>query len=76
MHVGERIRELRVARGLSVEKLAVQINRGSQTVFRWEWGDTSPRLDDLQAVAKEFGLSVSELLEGVDEPSAQQATGS
>jgi transcriptional regulator with XRE-family HTH domain len=65
MHVGERIRELRNLAGLTAEQFAVGIGRGSQTLLRWEWGVVSPRLEDLDTIAKKLGTSVADLLVGV-----------
>jgi transcriptional regulator with XRE-family HTH domain len=69
MHIGERIRVLREERGLTGEQLASKLERGSQTIYRWEWGKTSPRWDDLQEIAKALDVEVSRLTDGV-EPSA------
>jgi repressor LexA len=60
-HIGDRIRRLRKERGMSAEKLAGKLNRGSQTVFQWEWGKTSPRYDDLLEIARVLRIDISEL---------------
>jgi transcriptional regulator with XRE-family HTH domain len=69
MHIGERIRELRRERDVTAEDLASKLGKGSQTVFRWEWGNTSPRVDDLLGIAERLGVTLEELVRGVNEPS-------
>ena len=61
MHSGELIRAARQAKGLSAEQLAVAIDRGSMTVYRWEWGVTSPRIADLTRIAVVLGVSAESL---------------
>lgn len=62
--VGKRIREERRKRGVTAEELAVGIGRGAQTIWRWEWGHTSPRHADLERVAAYLGVKVGDLLPG------------
>ncbi len=67
MKIGERIKQARDERGVTAEHLAVAINRGSQTIFRWEWGEVSPRINDLADIANGLGISLGVLLKGVDD---------
>jgi transcriptional regulator with XRE-family HTH domain len=67
MKIGERIRQLRKERNVTAEQLAVRIERGSQTVFRWETGETSPRMKDIALIADTLGVALSDLLKGVTE---------
>lgn len=71
MHIGERIRARRNERGVSCEQLAQQIGRRVGTVFKWEWGKTSPRYEDLEAVAGALGIDIHDLLP----PSKRRAKG-
>lgn len=76
MHVGQRIRNLRLERGISAQALAERLKRGMQTVYRWEWGAVSPRMEDLKLVADALGVELPELLQGVTDgaPSSPPAS--
>lgn len=69
MTIGERIRQLRTARGLSQEELA----RLSSDTFngkhigRYEAGKRDPRWYSLQAIARGLGVTVAELVEGCND---------
>ncbi|HSH43436.1 MAG TPA: helix-turn-helix transcriptional regulator [Arenicellales bacterium] len=63
--IGERIRELRLAEGWSQGELARRIQVSRPTVTQWENGVTKNlRGENLNAVARAFGISVDELLSG------------
>jgi len=60
-YVGDRIRELRETyppKGLSQEALAKKLNTRANTVSRWETATYKPTLEDLDALARFFGVSV------------------
>jgi transcriptional regulator with XRE-family HTH domain len=61
-HVADRIRTLRLTHpdGLSQEDLAKAIGVATNTVSRWETGTYRPRVEDLDALARYFGVSVQE----------------
>lgn len=61
--VGTKIRELRAARNLSQEKLAVALGVSWSTVNRYERGITPPSLNRLHLIADVLGVPVTELLE-------------
>lgn len=64
-YVGDRIRELRTAfggTGLSQEALAKQIGTVANTVSRWETATYHPSLDDLDKLARLFGVSILDFL--------------
>ena len=68
--LGARIRDLRVAAGLTQEALAVAAGIGRVTLVRVERGEQSPRFETLGAVAKALGVGVEELVvQSVDRPS-------
>jgi transcriptional regulator with XRE-family HTH domain len=59
--IGQRIRDLRKARGgvgLSQEELAKFLKKSTNTVSRWETGAYRPSANDLQRLAKFFGVAV------------------
>lgn len=70
--VGERIKELRDKNGLSQEELAALTSEIShrgisrQSISYWESGKSTPRSDNLSAVATALGVDVATLLDGTD----------
>ena len=58
----ENIKQLRKAKGLSQEELAIKLNVVRQTVSKWENGLSVPDSSMLISLADEFGVSVSDLL--------------
>ena len=62
MAFGERLQALRRARGLTQEDLAAELKVSRQAVSKWELGDAAPEVDKLRALAREFGVTVDELL--------------
>ncbi len=63
-HVAKRIRELRLEQangaGLSQERLAAALNVATNTISRWETGTYRPSIEDLENLARFFGISVME----------------
>ena len=74
-HVGERIRELREqynrGEGLSQEALAKALKTSANTVSRWETATYKPSLDDLEGLARFFGVSILHFFPG-EHPSRDQ----
>lgn len=60
--LNENIRNLRKAKGLSQEELAIKLNVVRQTVSKWEKGLSVPDSSLLVSLAEEFDTSVSTLL--------------
>ena len=60
--LGQRIRRLRNAAGLSQDALARAAGIGRVTLVRLEKGEQTPRYKTLGAIAKALGADVSELL--------------
>ena len=56
--LNENIRELRKAKGLSQEELAVRLNVVRQTVSKWEQGLSVPDADMLVAIGEVFDTPV------------------
>lgn len=61
---GAVIRSLREARHLTQSQLAERLNVSDKTVSKWETGRGWPDITLLEPIAKEFGISVAELLSG------------
>lgn len=60
--LSENIRTLRLAKGLSQEELAVQLNVTRQTISKWERGLSVPDADLLIRLSEVFAVPVSTLL--------------
>ena len=62
MSIGEKIQQLRKTRGLSQEQLADRLNISRQAVSKWETDQSSPEIENILALSKEFAVSTDELL--------------
>lgn len=62
--LAERIYTLRKQRARSQEQLAEALGVSRQTVSKWENGTATPELEKLRAMAKCFGVTLDELVEG------------
>lgn len=61
--LGERVRALRVNRGIKQEKLAEIVNKSTEHISFIERGERSPSLELLIDISNALGISVSELLD-------------
>ena len=64
MKTGKFIAELRKQNGLTQEALGRKIGVTNKTVSRWENGNYLPDIEMLQLLAKEFHVTINELLTG------------
>ena len=65
---GARIKELRKARGLTVEAVARFMNfESEQAVYKWQRGESLPTIDNFFALSKLFGTPIDEILVGYEE---------
>ncbi len=60
--LGEKIRALRLARGIRQEELGRRIGASKQSVSNWENGNILPSIDVLIRLADFFGVSTDYLL--------------
>jgi len=60
--LGERIQQLRKARGLSQEQLADSLNISRQAISKWETDQSSPEIENILALSSMFSVSTDELL--------------
>ena len=60
---GARLKKLREAQKLSMEKLAVKAGVSKATIYRVEAGKRDPTLSTLRGIAKGLGITVSELVD-------------
>lgn len=70
MLLGERIKEARLAKGLTQKQLAEMLNATDATVNRYEKGVRSPDPETLKAIADILDVSVDYLLGKTDIPNA------
>lgn len=61
MTLGQRISQHRKALGISQEELGERLGVSRQAVSKWETDASSPDMENLLALAREFGVSVAEL---------------
>lgn len=64
-HIAVTIRDLREKKGLSQEALAVRISEPGNTVSRWETGTYRPSAEQLDKVARFFGISITAFFPGM-----------
>lgn len=60
---GQKLKELRVEKGLSQRELGERLGFCNQTVSFWESGSREPDLDTLLKIARFFDIATEELLE-------------
>lgn len=63
IYIADKIKSLRVEKGISQEKLAQYLNVSFQSVSKWENGNTYPDISLLPEIARFFGITVDELLQ-------------
>ncbi|MEX2238246.1 MAG: helix-turn-helix transcriptional regulator [Dehalococcoidia bacterium] len=59
IQLGRRIRELRLAQGISQKELALRVGTSQAAIGRLELGGVEPRLGTLQRVGKALGASLT-----------------
>ena len=60
---GQRIRELRVSRGMTIRDVQEALGMDApQALYHWEKGQTLPRMDNLLALSELYGVSINEIL--------------
>ncbi|HXM57529.1 MAG TPA: helix-turn-helix transcriptional regulator [Candidatus Dormibacteraeota bacterium] len=70
--IGERVRVLRLRRGLTQARLAHLVGRSERWLIDFERGGVDPRLSDALALARVLGVGVEELA-GHSTPGARRA---
>lgn len=66
MKLGERLRELRQQRGLTLLLLSQQISLSVSYLSDLERGRTNPSIDTLERIANTYHISLGELVAGAD----------
>ena len=62
MNMGKAIRENRLRRNMTQERLASRLNVTAQAVSRWETGETVPNTQTLKLLSELFDVSINTLL--------------
>lgn len=62
MTTQELLVDLRKKNHLTQDELAEKLYVTRQAVSRWETGETTPNIETLKLISREFGLSINELL--------------
>ena len=60
---GKKLKELRIEKGLSQQKLGEILGFCNQTISFWENGSREPDLDTLVSIAHYFDVAYEELIE-------------
>lgn len=60
--MGERIRELRVKKGLEIEELATKLQVTRQTIWNWESGEKPPGRKNLEKLCTFFSVQADYFL--------------
>lgn len=68
-NIGERIRELRKARGITSEEITRQLRMSSATIWRWESGKHIPPPARIYQLAEILRTSPAYLRGEIDDPS-------
>jgi transcriptional regulator with XRE-family HTH domain len=71
LYIAENLRALRKTKDLTQEKIAEMLNVSTQSVSKWERGDTLPDITLLPSLANLFRVSVDELI-GMDKINDRQ----
>lgn len=61
MEIGNKIKALRLAKGITQESLAAELNVSAQAVSKWECNQSLPDVQLLPEIAVYFGVTVDEL---------------
>lgn len=72
--VGQRVRELRQARGISLSELARRAGVGKATLSGVETGTRNPTLETLWAITAQLGVPIGAILDSPPEPQAVRGT--
>jgi transcriptional regulator with XRE-family HTH domain len=65
---GDRLKQLRLQKGLTYQQMAEQLSLGTKQFWRYESGENDPTGDVLRRLAEVFKVSADYLLGLTDEP--------
>lgn len=61
--MSNRLKESRIAAGLTLSKTAAELNTTTRTVIRWENGEYEPNASCLKKMASLYNVSIDHLLD-------------
>ncbi len=64
--IGQRIKNIRLSRGMTLEEFGVLFSAGKGLVSRWERGISTPNPKRLKNIAEFANISIEELTSGSD----------
>ena len=64
---GYMINFLRRKDGLSLEEFGNKFNKNKSTISRWISGERYPKVDEIEAIANYYGITINELVLGIDD---------
>ena len=73
MTLGQRICQYRKQLNISQEELGDRLGVSRQAVSKWETDLSAPDMNNLLALAREFGISVAELTEAPEKTDTDEA---
>ena len=62
MTIGEKITHLRIASGISQERLATMLNVSRQSISKWESDESLPQIDKIVEFCELFKISTDDML--------------
>lgn len=62
LNLGQKIRSLRLERGISTKDLALKINKAESSVKKYEGGQTSITFDILQDIATALNVTIASII--------------
>lgn len=60
--IGQKIKEIRLKKGLTQLELAESIKKNQSDIARWEKGHTIPKLCNIHKIAKALKVNILELI--------------
>src|SRR5919197_3978354 len=73
--LGERIREERVSRGVSLRALAGKVGVSASMISQIENGKSQPSVSTLYAITTALGISIQDVFDGALQDAGEQAVG-
>ena len=70
----KKLKEIRLARGMTQKELAAQIGMTGQTVYYYEAGEREPNLETLRKLATVLDCTIDELIGGTDDDHESEDT--
>lgn len=60
---GQNIKQLRISNNMTVKDLQNILGFESpQAIYKWQWGDSLPTIDNLVVLAKIFNVQINDIL--------------